>query len=35
MIYFLNNGKQQIGTYGNPNLRVNCILARSVERLDM
>lgn len=35
MIYLLRNGKQQINTYGNPNLREYSILARSVERLDM
>lgn len=35
MIYLLSNGKQQINTYGNPNLREYSILARSVERLDM
>ena len=35
MIYLLSNGKQQIISYGNPNLREYSILARSVERLDM
>lgn len=35
MIHFLCNGKQQIIADGNPNLREYCILACSVERLDM
>lgn len=35
MIHLHSNGKQQIIAYGNPNLREYCILARSVERLDM
>jgi hypothetical protein len=35
MLHFLCNGKQQIITDGNPNLREHGILARSVERLDM
>ena len=35
MIYFLGNGKQQIVADGNPYLREYCILARSVERLDV
>lgn len=35
MIHFLCNGKQQIVADGNPNLRENRILARTIERLDM
>ena len=35
MIHFLCNGKQQIVADGNPNLREDRILARSVERLDV
>ena len=35
MIHFLCNGKQQIVADGNPNLREDCILARTIERLDV
>ena len=35
MIHFLCNGKQQIVADDNPNLREYCILARSIERLDV
>ena len=35
MIHFLCNGKQQIIADGNPNLREDRILARTIERLDV
>lgn len=34
MIHVLDNGKQQIVADGNPYLRKDCILARSIERCD-
>ena len=35
MEHFLSNGKQQIIAYSNPNQRVERILARTVERIDV
>ena len=35
MIHFLFNDKQQVIADGNPNLRENRVLARSIERCDV
>ena len=35
MIHLFDKGKQQIVTYGNPNLCEDSILCRSEKRLDM